>query len=235
MILTVPNGFTKVENHRFQLEDTYTKIVLPHGMTEIGDHAFKDFNELRAIELPDTIKSIGSWAFSGCKNLTTIQFPAGKISLGDKVFEGCHKLENPDIADKLDQFTWRSFAGWGHLNTSIYKANVKTFERDLRNCETAYQKEEIVFLLLDAIDPTSQDEIIRYIRLRRSYLVERMIKSPSYHPALIKLIDHFTTRENIQRLIVLSQKYKQPELTTVLLQHSNKIRSKRKKLTGFAL
>ena len=88
--LTIPSGFTSINNYTFYGCSGLTSLTIPSGVTSIGNYAFEGCSGLTSLTIPSGVTSIGNYAFNGCSGLTSIYvYPENLPELGTDIFTGC--------------------------------------------------------------------------------------------------------------------------------------------------
>ena len=117
--LTIPSGFTSINNYTFEGCSGLTSLTIPSGVTSIGNYAFEGCSGLTSLTIPSGVTSIGNYAFTGCSGLTSLTIPSGVTSIGEGVFYGCNGLTSLTIPSGVTSIGYYAFEGCSGL-TSIY-------------------------------------------------------------------------------------------------------------------
>ena len=121
--LTIPSGFTSINNYTFEGCSGLTSLTIPSGVTSIGNYAFEGCSGLTSLTIPSGVTSIGTYAFTGCSGLTSLTIPSGVTSIGYYAFEGCSGLTSIYVYMKnLPEFGYRYnvFNGCDAKNCTVY-------------------------------------------------------------------------------------------------------------------
>lgn len=92
-IVTIPNGFTDIDQKAFKGKKNITKILLPRSIRRVGSGAFCGCESLQEVYLPNGIEAIGEEAFMECKALKSVDIPMSLRCLAQGVFKKCFSLE----------------------------------------------------------------------------------------------------------------------------------------------
>ena len=121
--LTIPSGFTSINNYTFEGCSGLTSLTIPSGVTSIGNYAFTGCSGLTSLTIPSGVTSIGEGVFYGCNGLTSLTIPSGVTSIGYYAFEGCSGLTSIYVYMKnLPEFGYRYnvFNGCDAKNCTVY-------------------------------------------------------------------------------------------------------------------
>ena len=67
-----------------------TSLTIPSGFTSINNYTFYGCSGLTSLTIPSGVTSIGNYAFNGCSGLTSIYvYPENLPELGTDIFTGC--------------------------------------------------------------------------------------------------------------------------------------------------
>ena len=130
--LTIPNGYTTVENYAFHLGTSLLRVEIADSVTYLGEYAFDNCSRLEEVVLPSTLTVLNNGLFNGCKALGTIQIPAGVTCIGDFVFSGCSTLDNVTIPQGVISVGASAFQGCAgltriHLPAGVTEIQASTF------------------------------------------------------------------------------------------------------------
>ncbi len=109
IILTIPDGTTKIEEGAFLHSRYITEVRFPESLKEIGEDAFSRCIALSRVHLPSSLTKIGNMAFAGCKALIEIHLPDSLTEFGDKVFVSCSGLSQVRLPGSLTTIGYGTF------------------------------------------------------------------------------------------------------------------------------
>lgn len=98
--ITLPEGFTAVDDGAFSNCGALEEVVLPAGIKTIGLEAFESCS-LKSIALPEGLTDIGSYSFAYCTSLTSVDIPNGVKRIGMGAFRKCENLERVSVPDSV--------------------------------------------------------------------------------------------------------------------------------------
>ena len=84
-------------------------ITIPSGFTKINDSAFTQSFSLRSIIIPDSVTSIGWYAFHECDRLNDVYIGKGVATIDTTAFIGCDNLVNITVNE--DNQNYKSIDG----------------------------------------------------------------------------------------------------------------------------
>ena len=95
------------------MDGTDITVTIPEGYTTIENNAFQNCYGLKSITIPGSVTEISYNAFDGCKNLATVTFANGTkaLTLRNKVFLGCTALTNMELPARVTSVGAGSFQG----------------------------------------------------------------------------------------------------------------------------
>lgn len=96
-----------------------TEISIPEGFTDIDELAFQARANLVSIILPTTIRRIGPYAFHGCTSLTSVNIPAGLTTIEGSTFSECRSLASITIPNSVTTIEIDAFFGCAFKNITI--------------------------------------------------------------------------------------------------------------------
>ena len=90
----------RIAERAFERSYFLETVYIPPEVEEIGSRAFYGCSRLCAAEFSEGLKRIGWGAFSDCdSNLISLTFPKGLEYIGDSAFENCWNLEKVTFLD----------------------------------------------------------------------------------------------------------------------------------------
>ena len=117
--VTIPEGFTEINDRAFDCCYTMRSIVIPKSVKRIGQRAFFGCISLREVYLPDGITEIEDSTFNQCRRLRTVRLPDSLTKIGGDAFNECENLININLNDNITEIGWGAFNGCKSF-TSIY-------------------------------------------------------------------------------------------------------------------
>ena len=122
--VTIPEGFTKIQDGAFGGCTNLTDITIPEGVTTIGHETFNGCTNLTNIKIPKGVTSIGVMTFKNCKSLTNIIIPEGLTSIGNTAFSGCSNLTSITIPNSVTSIENYAFVECTRLANITIPENV---------------------------------------------------------------------------------------------------------------
>ena len=94
-------------------------VTIPEGYTTIEDNAFQNCYGLKSITIPGSVTEINYNAFDGCKDLAAVTFADGEkaLSFGNKVFYNCTALNDLALPTRTSSIGAGIFQGCTGLTT----------------------------------------------------------------------------------------------------------------------
>lgn len=122
------HSFLYTGQHREEIPNDTTHIVVDSSVTEIGDRAFQWLRQLASIQLPFGLRGIGMSGLAGCISLRKIDIPLTVNSIGQYGFINCHSLVNVDLPEGLVLISQAAFFGCRGLKTISIPSTVIEIE-----------------------------------------------------------------------------------------------------------
>lgn len=136
-VLTIPttvglpwdkHKVTKIDNHAFEANETFNRLILPDGIRTIGYGSFYGCKKLRRLVIPESVKEINDGAFYACTSLNEVNLPSGATSLGEFIFERCTGLEHVTVPEGMTVIPRSMFCGCSAMEGIKLPSTIVTIE-----------------------------------------------------------------------------------------------------------
>ena len=209
--IKIPVGVKAIGNSTFRDCENLSELTIPEGVKTIGTEAFRN-THLSSVTLPQSTESIGDSAFMECGELKSVTFLNSSVRLGKNVFLLCPNLPpetqlmglvcSTDITKPISRAYAKrdKHSVWLLQKCGLLFENLKVFELAVKNnCFREITQSELDPLLATAIAGGST----AHIQLAAEY-------------GLI------TDVSLLDRLIRISSKAENAEMTAILLEYKNR-------------
>ena len=146
--VSVPEGFTFVEQELFSACSSLTRVELPGSILDIRRGSFSGCTSLQTVIIPDRVNLIGPDAFSGCTGLRKITIPSSVCCVESGTFSGCTSLREVKNMENVKVIKARAFADCKNLQTLTLPNGVRHIE------ENAFSGTDVVL----RVTPNSEAE-----------------------------------------------------------------------------
>ena len=123
--VTVPEGYTSLENHAFFCVYSLDVINLPSTLTHVGGSCFWGCKSLRKCHVPDSVTQFDDLVFSQCENLVDVVLPAGLEELPGYTFNKCTKMRKLIVADNVKFIRANAVTDCDSMHTLIIPAGTQ--------------------------------------------------------------------------------------------------------------
>ena len=109
--VTIPNGFTAIEDHAFRGCKNLKSVKIPESVVKIGRGSFFGCVNLKSISIPNSVRTIWDFAFGECADLRSINIPNGVARIGECTFQQCVNLTEIALPGSVRSIENYAFSG----------------------------------------------------------------------------------------------------------------------------
>lgn len=109
-------------------ENIVTEVSIPSGFTKVNQYVFINCKSLKKVNIPNTVTEIGSGAFYGCISLKEATLPKSVRRIKSDAFRSCEALESVTVPNLVTEIEWCSFWGCKSLKKVVIPRSVKVIE-----------------------------------------------------------------------------------------------------------